>query len=167
MYSWDTLFIESCLCCCTVQYGKSAYVNVRSGINRYIMYLRAPPFNRKINLTKDDNYCMDVVWISGLNVATRGCRSPPPPPQTASSQVENRLTSQIVHEFSRETSGGGWKKSRNLKKYIEYNMWRHDNYTSHFPYSHTSHSQHRYFGMQENFQCGFGIFKNIMIMYVW
>ena len=45
----------------TLQYGKSAYVNVRSGINRYIMYLRAPPFNRKINLTKDDNYCMDVV----------------------------------------------------------------------------------------------------------
>ena len=162
MYSWDTLFIES-LCCCTV-WKVAAYVNVRSGINRS---LRAPPFNRKINLTKDDNYCMDVVWISGLNVATRGCPPPPPPKKNALSQVENRLTSQIVHQFSRETSGGGWKKSRNLKKYIEYNMWRHDNNTSHFPYSHTSHSWHRYFGMQENFQCGFGIFKNIMIMYVW
>ena len=52
-----------------VQYGKSAYVNVRSGINRY---LRAPPFNRKINLTKDDNYIPEIWkfrWYYGFGCA--------------------------------------------------------------------------------------------------
>ena len=150
MYSWDTLFIESCLCCCTVWKVGICECQIR---NKSVHHVSKSATIQWMWSEFVWMWSEFQVWMLPPGVAVL------PPPQTASSQVENRLTSQIVHEFSRETSGGGWKKSRNLKKYIEYNMWRHDNYTSHFPYSHTSHSQHRYFGMQENFQCGFGIFN--------
>ena len=34
-------------------YSKSTYINLRAGINRY---LRLPPYNRKLNVMKDDTF---------------------------------------------------------------------------------------------------------------